>query len=302
MNKVSALRKPKISPPKFEWTYIYILVIFLGLLTSDIITTSVREHMLPTKAPTVTPAIGVKQQQQQYLTDYKVISDRNIFNSDGLIPEALKSDGQTGGEELPAQLSQLPLSLIGTIVHVASEKSVASIELKGRNTIVPYSIGEDIENMAKIQRIERRKVFIKNLSTNRNEYIEIKEDLKVTFGMKNPVSSGGPIQQTGNDFTVQRSFVDQKLKDLPELLQTASGQFSFNNGRVEGYRILDVEPDSLFTQLGIRPGDLIKSVNGTPLDSPAKAMEFFNEFKSAPRIQLTINRNGRDEEVSFNVQ
>lgn len=300
MNKFSAIRKAKISPPKFEWTYIYILMLFLGMLTADVITTSVRDMMLPTKAPQVTQQQAFRPQEMPMLSEYNVITQRNIFNSDGVIPEPLKGEDKAP-QDLPAELSKLPLGLIGTIVHVDPAKSIASIELKGRNKIDHFAIDDEIEGMAKITKVERRKVFFRNLSNNRNEYIEIKEEAKVTFGTKTVTTTGGPIQQQGNEFTVDGTFVQKKLQDLPELLQTASGQFSFTNGRIDGYRILDVEPDSLFTQFGIRPGDLIKSVNGQPLDSPAKAMELFNDLKNSPQIKMSINRGGRDEEMTYNI-
>lgn len=300
MNKVSAIRKPKITPPKFEWTYIYILMVFLGMLTADVITTSVRDMMLPTKAPQVTASQTFRPPEIPMRPEYNVITQRNIFNSDGVIPEPLKGEDTTP-EDLPAELSKLPLGLIGTIVHVDPAKCIASIELKGRNKIDHFAIDDEIEGMAKITKVERRKVFFRNLSNNRNEYIEIKEESKVTFGTKTVSTTGGPIQQNGNEFTVDGTFVQKKLQDLPELLQTASGQFSFTNGRIDGYRILDVEPDSLFTQFGIRPGDLIKSVNGQALDSPAKAMELFNDLKNSGQIKMSINRGGRDEEVTFNI-
>jgi general secretion pathway protein C len=300
MNKTSAIRKPKITPPQFEWTYIYILMVFLGMLTADVITTSVRDLTLPTKAPQVSQNMAFRPQEIPLRTEYNIVTQRNIFNSDGLIPEPLKGEDKPL-QDLPAELSKLPLALVGTIVHVDGSKSIASIELKGKNKIEHFSIDDEIEGMAKVTKVERRKVFFRNLSTNRNEYIEIKEENKLTFTNKGGTTAGGPIQQNGNEYTVDGTFVQKKLADLPELLQTASGQFSFTNGRIDGYRILDVEPDSLFTQFGIRPGDLIKAVNGQPLDSPAKAMELFNDLKNAPQIKMTINRGGRDEEQTYNI-
>ena len=40
------------------------------------------------------------------------------------------------------------------------------------------------------------------------------------------------------------------------------------------------DENSVFQQLELKPGDVIKSVNGQPVDSPAKAMELYNELKA----------------------
>lgn len=304
MNKVQAIRKPKIKPPRFERTYIYILMVFLAFLSADLLTTYVREYMFPTKAPQVPMTTTQSTLPATPRGEYTVITNRNIFNSDGVIPDPLKNENQEQSpDSMPAELSQLPLGLVGTLVHVDPGKSIATIELKSKSKILPFQVGEEIEGMATVQKIERRKVFFKNLNNNRNEYIEIKEEMKIDFGKQKITTGGtGPIQRQGNEFEVNRAFVDKQLLNLPELLQTASGQFNFVNGRVDGYRILDIEPDSLFTQFGIQPGDVIKAVNGQPLDSPAKAMELFNELKNAKNLQLTIGRNGKDEDMSYTLK
>jgi general secretion pathway protein C len=77
----------------------------------------------------------------------------------------------------------------------------------------------------------------------------------------------------------------------------------FNQGKLNGYRIFPGGPKGVaaFTQLGLRPGDLIEGVNGTPLDDAARAMEVLQTLSSSATATVTVARNGQPQEVNLNL-
>lgn len=300
---------PNIPRPPFENMYAYALVAMLAFFTADAVVTYSRSQMLPSQTSRTRP------QKPQKITrktksDYVAITDRNIFNADGEIPPAL-ADPESGNapgfdDNTPPVLSQLPLTLIGTIVHVDQSKSVATVQNKSNQKIQSYKISREIEGIAKITAIERKKLIFRNLSNNRKEYIEIKDDLKVNFGLKEKTASNDSngIKQSGNNFSLKRELVDKATSNLPELLQQARAVPNIipnSGGRVEGFRILDMEEGSLFESLGLQVQDVIKGVNGEPVDSPAKAMELYNALKTSNRIDIEIERNGRSEQFNYTI-
>jgi len=78
----------------------------------------------------------------------------------------------------------------------------------------------------------------------------------------------------------------------------------FVGTKLSGYRIYPGGRTSVgaFTHLGLRPGDLITGVNGTPLDDPARANEILQTLSSLASAQLTIQRNGQTQELSLNLE
>src|SRR5690606_19128612 len=114
--------------------------------------------------------------------------------------------------DAPAVLSQLPLKLHGTIVHGNPNKSVATVFLNNRSESRSYQVGDSIDNIATVTKIERRKVTFRNTSNNRMEYLEIPEDAKITFGARTPPKSGsgdGEVDRRGDfDYVVKRSTLD----------------------------------------------------------------------------------------------
>ncbi|HEV7431790.1 MAG TPA: type II secretion system protein GspC [Steroidobacteraceae bacterium] len=78
----------------------------------------------------------------------------------------------------------------------------------------------------------------------------------------------------------------------------------FVGTKLTGYRIYPGGRTSVgaFTHLGLRPGDLITGVNGTPLDDPARANEILQTLSSLASANLTIQRNGQSQELTLNLE
>ena len=292
--------------PPLEGVYVYLLAAFAGYVIADLSIMSYRPSMLPTEAPPaqVRPTSRARMATKM---DYESIADRNILNSDGKIPPSLASEGKEDAPtDGPATLSQLPLKLEGTIVHLNVKKSVASINIRNRNETQVLSVDEEIEGIARITKIERRKVTFRNLANNRLEYIEIPKDIKINFGVKAIKSAeSGEVEKRGEfDFSIKRSDLSKYTSNLSEILNQARMVPNIvpgSGGRVEGFRFVSINPGSIFEKLGFKTMDVIKSVNGELINSPTRAMEFYNALKTSNQIELGVERNGRDENFNYSV-
>ena len=77
----------------------------------------------------------------------------------------------------------------------------------------------------------------------------------------------------------------------------------FSQGKLSGYRIFPggQRGTQAFTQLGLKPGDLITAINGTTLDDPGRALEILQTLSSAGSASITVSRNGSPLEVNLNL-
>jgi len=97
-------------------------------------------------------------------------------------------------------------------------------------------------------------------------------------------------------------------EDLRRIAETNPGAFSsvvrpqpvFANGVQRGYRVYPGRDRRQFSRLGLQPGDLVTSINGTPLDDPSRGMEIFNSLNSASQVNVTVERNGQTQQLSLN--
>jgi general secretion pathway protein C len=77
-------------------------------------------------------------------------------------------------------------------------------------------------------------------------------------------------------------------------------QAVFANGVQRGYRVYPGRNRQQFAKLGLQPGDLVLSINGTTLDDPQRGMEIFNTISTSDRVTVTVERNGQPQELTLN--
>lgn len=306
MKKLNAQQRSVIQ----KWA-LYGLLLFIGFTAADLGIIYVREYFIPQSAP---PKKAPKQQTSGYVdrSQYSAITNRNLFSSSGTIPDALSAVNaaqEEQKEDIPVQ-SSLPLNLIGTLVHTDPSKSVAAIEVKSKNMSGSYMVGAEIENMAKIEKVERGIVYFRNLNNGALEYIEISRgNSKVNFDSvkaAGPVKAGGKeIQAIGNNtFRVKRADLNKYLNDLSGLLMQARAlpNRDPNTGEINGYRLVDYQPGSIFEQMGLPRGTLIKSAGGEPVNSIQSAMEMFNKLKKESKVKLGVEVNGSEQDFNYEIQ
>jgi general secretion pathway protein C len=302
----SRLGSPTARPP-FEKHYVLALCAVISYMIADLTVLSYRPSMLPREAQPIRPQKSTRIRQQS-LAEYNIIEERNIFNEDGKIADALSATKGDENVDRPAVPSQLPIQLLGTIVHFNPKMSIATVNLSSKSLSSSYKVGEEIENMARITKIERKKVTFVNLNNRRNEYIEITEDAGLNFGMQTPAQaapSNELIEQRGRfDFAIKRTDLDGLTQNLGSILQQARMEpvFSPDGISVEGFKFASIQPGSPFEKMGFKVGDMIKSVNGEPVNSPTKAMEMYNLLKASSNVQLGVDRDGREEKFNYTIQ
>lgn len=288
------------SRPPIEKLSIYGLLALFALMIADFSILNIRPRMLPAQPP---PARHI-QQSFTPMTDrsvYNIVTSHNIFNADQKIADPFgAAEGAKAPADAPPVPTQLPLQLLGTIVHVNPMRSVATISVKSKSDQMAFRVTQTIpENLATVEKIERNKVIFRNKANQRLEFIEIKEDTKFNFGQAAaPVATkhGEVLQTSDTDFSIKNADIKKFTNDLPSVLQSARAV------QVPGgFRIEEIMPNSIFEKLGLKPGDTIRGVNGEAVDNPAKAMELYNQLRTANSIKLDIERGGQRQTNNYSI-
>ncbi len=301
--KFNLIRQTKIA--RFA---LYALLVFFAFTVADLGVISIRDLMLPSEAPAKkiirsNPQLSIDRNQ------FTAVTNRNLFSATGIMPEAitLKIDPSKQAEDNPV-LSTLPLILIGTLVHSDPAKSIAAIEVKSKNLSGSYAPGADIEGLAKLEKVVRGMAYIRNANTSALEYIELKSANKVSFdaskaSVSAPQASKDVVAIAPNKFQIKRSDLLKYTNDLSSVLMQARAvpNRDPNTGEINGFRILDMQENSIFGQLGLARMDILKTVNGEPIDSIQKAMEYYNAMKNGSKIEMGVERNGKKETMSYDI-
>jgi general secretion pathway protein C len=72
-------------------------------------------------------------------------------------------------------------------------------------------------------------------------------------------------------------------------------------GQFRGFRAYPGRNRAMFTELGLKPGDLVMAINGQPLDDARRSEQLFNTIQTAASVTVTIERGGNRQDISLNV-
>ncbi len=228
-----------------------------------------------------------------FKTEAKKVEDGNKKPKVNTNLACIKADGK----------SRLPIKLINTIVLQDSVKSIASVQVRSANLLQELRVGEKIDNMAKIDKIERSKLIIKNLRSGTCESIEnidSKNDYtpiavmspKQSKSFKKQRKKIKGIENSGNDFVIEKSFMKQKMSNISDILTQARGiQINNPDGSIS-FKIVDVQPGGIFAHLGIENNDVITQINGQPINDLNAVMSLFGKITNIDKLGLTLKRGG----------
>jgi general secretion pathway protein C len=192
-------------------------------------------------------------------------------------------------------VSTIPMGLIGVFIQDGAAP-YAIIEDKKKSLQDVFMAQDMIFGEAKLVKILSDRVEIE-----RNGQIEqlIMEDGPAKGGDK---AGGAPISSEGNTFTIDEAEIDKALENLPLLLTQARAVPYFKDGVSVGLRLFAIKSDSMYEKLGLRNGDILKSVNGNSLGDLTQAMKLFETLKQERNIAVKIERAMEDKEFRYEIR
>ncbi len=203
-------------------------------------------------------------------------------------------DGSSLDPEIAADNGDVDQMLVtGTLSGHWSFARV-TVREKSANDSEEFAIGEMVGGY-KVQSIEPHYVVLKKgglaLRVNIGETpAQAKERIR-------PKGEEAPLPALNSSQTVQkvlsREDVNRKLKDPNTIYKNARFGPHLVDGKIEGYKLYQVSKEHVFYALGARSGDIIRRVNGMPLNETEKMLEIWSSVKQAPKITVDLERQGK---------
>jgi type II secretion system protein C len=111
------------------------------------------------------------------------------------------------------------------------------------------------------------------------------------------------VRQTGPDsFIVDRRALTGAVDNTSGLLTQLRAVPEVTDGRPVGFRLFQINPESVFARLGIRNGDVVQRVNGTTLADPVSLLGFLQRLRDEPRVALDIVRSGQPHTLVYDLR
>jgi S1-C subfamily serine protease len=84
-------------------------------------------------------------------------------------------------------------------------------------------------------------------------------------------------------------------------LQRVDVEPSLEAGRFRGFRVVRLKPTDFWQGVDLRPGDVVVSVNGMPIERETQAYDAFVALKKADELRVRYLRGGRARELVYRI-
>lgn len=202
----------------------------------------------------------------------------------------------TEGDPSNAPPSSMPLVLAGLL---ATEDPKLGMAIIGESATAAkvVAVGKAVPGGATLHSVYSDRAVIDRSGTLESVFLP-----RRTEGAGGPPPALPPPVAGNNNNEAMLDRMRKMVNDDPGIIgQVMRPQPVFAGGKMRGFRVYPGSNRQAFARMGLRAGDLVTAINGTPLDDKDRAQEIFNTISSSTDARVTVTRNGRQQELVLNV-
>ena len=216
------------------------------------------------------------------LVDLAAINRAHLF---GAAP-ALKQDGAD------APQTSMPLVLTGIIAGNDPQNGLAILGQSAQTAKV-YAVGDSVPGGAKLHSVYNDRVVI-----DRDGQLESLSLPRQMNAGNAPPPSTAALQNENPAIERMRRMISEQPGLLADVLRP---QPVMEHNRMNGFRVYPGRNRAAFMRLGLRPGDQVTAINGTPLDDRDRGEQILRTLGSSSEARVTLIRGGQQQDLTLNI-
>lgn len=244
----------------------------------------------------------INSTQRFNFSAYQPIIERDLFHTG---KKSVEEKAVTPVELENLAKTRLSLKLWGTITSTA-ENAQAVIEDTTKREQGLYRKGDNVQQ-ARIKMILRKKVVL--TVNGKDEILEMEDlvDQSHRESIQEPRYSRRDDPEPYNYgeslkiMNLRRKEISDAMEGFDSLMQEIKARPYFENGESSGVLLSGIRKDSIFEDMGLEQGDVIKGANEEKIQSVGDALKFFENLKSASDVELKIQRNGENRIINYRI-
>ncbi|MBS0367218.1 MAG: type II secretion system protein GspC [Proteobacteria bacterium] len=190
-----------------------------------------------------------------------------------------------------APQTSMPLVLTGVIAGRSPENGLAIIGASAQTAEV-RAVGDTLPGGARLHSVYADRVVI-----DRGGQLE-------TLALPRPESGGmsapPPMAVLPQNPSLER--MRRMIAEQPNLIgDVLRPQPVMEHGKLNGFRVYPGRERASFARLGLKPGDQVIAINGTPLDDRDRSDEILHTLSSASEARVTVLRDGQRQDLNLNI-
>jgi general secretion pathway protein C len=203
---------------------------------------------------------------------------------------------QASGDAANAPPSSMPLVLAGVLATEDPKEGMAIIGESAQAAKV-VAVGQQVPGGAQLHSVYNDRAIIERGGALESVFLP----RRTGGAIAGPAPAPMPAESAdSNEAAIDR--MRKLVNDDPGALgQVLRPQPVFAGGEMKGFRVYPGANRQAFARMGLRAGDMVTAINGTPLNDKDRAQEIFGTLGSSTDARVTITRNGRQQELVLNI-
>jgi general secretion pathway protein C len=260
----------KEGPRIATWVLALALGVQAALIITDLASGSPKAAAVATQATHARPL------------DLATITNSHLF---GTAPIA-KQDAAN------APATSIPLVLTGIIAGNDPQNGLAILGPTPQATKV-YAVGDTIAGGPKLHSVYSDRVVI-----DRDGQLESLALPRQLAPSNAPPPSASMLQ--GENPSIER--MRRMISEQPGLIgDVMRPQPVMDHGHMNGFRVYPGRDRAAFARLGLRPGDQVTAINGTPLDDRDRSQQILQTLSTSSEARVTVIRGGQTQDLVLNI-
>jgi len=88
---------------------------------------------------------------------------------------------------------------------------------------------------------------------------------------------------------------------FPRFLQLVDVEPRLVDGQFRGWSIVNLSPRDFWSGVDLKPGDIVTSVNGAPIERDTEAYDVFESLKQAGTLRVAFQRDGQPHTLEYRI-
>lgn len=220
--------------------------------------------------------------------------------ADVLAEEPTKTDG-----------TDLGITIMGSIVQKSADDNVALIKASD-GTVKAVKREHVIADKYKVVQVTQK--YIEVITRESKRYF-VYQDKFADAALHQKAAATAAANLALNDSYREDGFERAKGKikmtgmyrdklvkeDLAKVLMQATAEPFMEGGQIVGFKMSQIDDNSIYQKAGVANGDIITAINGTELNSIAGSIALLRSLKGVDHVDVDVRRDGVVQKISVDV-
>jgi general secretion pathway protein C len=194
-------------------------------------------------------------------------------------------------------------------IYHSQNRVVITVSKNNKSSVLVR--GDEIDGYVLDDATAKEAIFLRNGKNYRITLIESKQSpqskssVKYVFGDKKANKAAGSasegISEENGRTVVDKNLLRHYTKNMDDIWKNIGIKEIKEGGQIKGFKVNFVKRGSDFAKLGLKRGDVIKSINGQELNSYNSALEIYKNIDTMEDLTLTIKRGKEEMELEYEI-